>query len=114
MSNALFELHTSSFQGSISSTGQLQVKTVCLDELIAKGEVPAPDYLKIDVEGAEVQVLAGAKSLLTKTHPTIFLATHGDDLREQCYKFLTAFGYQILPIGGKELKQSDEFLVYYK
>lgn len=109
-----FEEGSSSFEGRISSQGTLQVKTVSLDELIDRGEIPTPDYIKIDVEGAEMQVFSGAKSLLMNARPTIFLATHGNDVHQQCCEFLTSLGYQLQPIGGKSLEQSDEILAYYK
>lgn len=35
-----------------------------LDSLLEAGEIPQPDFLKIDVEGSEEQVLLGAKKLL--------------------------------------------------
>lgn len=109
-----FEEGSSTFEGHISSQGTLQVKTVSLDELIARGEISTPDYIKMDVEGAEMQVFSGAKSLLANARPTIFLATHGDDVHQQCCQFLTSLGYQLQPIGGKSLEQSDEILAYYE
>ncbi|MFP4120923.1 FkbM family methyltransferase [Coleofasciculus sp.] len=108
-----FEESSSSFQGHISSQGNLQVKTVSLDDLISKGEIPTPDYLKIDVEGAEMQVFSGAKSLLKNAHPTILLAIHGRDVHHQCCQFLTSLGYQLQPIGGKSLKETDELIAYW-
>jgi FkbM family methyltransferase len=108
-----FEENSCSFQGRISSQGNLQVKTVSLDELIAKGEIPTPDYLKIDVEGAEMQVFSGAKSLLETAHPTILLATHGHDVHQPCCQFLKSLGYQLQPIGGKSLDEADELLAYW-
>jgi FkbM family methyltransferase len=111
---AYFEVSSSSFQGHLSSQGTLQVKTVSLDELVAKGEIPNPDYIKVDVEGAEMEVLSGAKSVLTKAHPTIFLATHGDDIQRQCRHFLTSLDYKLQPIVDKSLELTDEILAYYK
>jgi FkbM family methyltransferase len=109
-----FEEGSDSSQGHIGSKGTLQVKTVCLDELISSGELPTPDYIKIDVEGAEMQVFSGAKSMLANAHPTIFLATHGNDVHHQCCEFLTSLGYQLQPIDGKSLAQTDEILAYCK
>jgi len=45
------------------------VVTVTLDWIL--GHFPAPNVLKIDVEGAEGQVLAGASNLLSSTRPRI-------------------------------------------
>ena len=74
---AFFEEERSGYMGSLSSKGCIEVKTDCLDELIARGDFPAPECMKIDVEGAELSVLKGAESILADNRPTIFLATHG-------------------------------------
>ncbi|UBF28987.1 FkbM family methyltransferase [Kovacikia minuta CCNUW1] len=110
---ATFELNNSSFKGHLSTQGTLPVKTVSLDDLIAKGEIPIPDCLKIDVEGAEMSVFRGAIHLLKEAHPTLILATHGDEIQKQCREFLTSLGYQIQPIGEKSLENADELLVRY-
>jgi FkbM family methyltransferase len=45
------------------------VLTICLDWLL--GFLPAPDVVKIDVEGAELSVLHGARALLTQHKPVV-------------------------------------------
>jgi FkbM family methyltransferase len=110
---ALFELHDSSFQGRLSSQGGLEVQMIGLDELIASGKIPAPDFIKMDVEGAELSVFSGAKQLLAEKHPTIALATHGDEIQKQCRQFLTALGYQLQPLGTKDIEETDELLAIY-
>jgi len=105
-----FNQSTNSSMGHIALGGNLKVKTVSLDELISTGEVSIPDHIKIDVEGAEMMVLSGAKLMLAERHPTLFLATHGQDLRHQCCRFLEGLGYELRPIVGDSLEQSDEIL----
>jgi FkbM family methyltransferase len=47
--------------------GQVEAVSVrTLDSLLAEGAVPEPDVLKIDVEGAELDVLEGAASALQR------------------------------------------------
>ena len=41
-----------------------EVETVRLDTLVAREKLPAPDLIKIDVQGAELEVLAGASETL--------------------------------------------------
>lgn len=79
----------------LSSEGELKVKIFSLDEAILKDNFPIPQYLKIDVEGGEMSVLAGAKMLLLEHHPIIFLATHGYQRRDDCSNFLISLGYQL-------------------
>jgi len=51
-----------------------KVDSVSLDEYFK--DRTYPDVVKIDVEGAEGQVLEGAKDLLEKSHPTLFIEFH--------------------------------------
>lgn len=94
--------------GHISNDGRLCVKAVSIDKLFRAGELPEPDFVKIDVEGAELLVLSGAKTTLTTAHPTIFLATHGDDIHKSCCDFLHELGYRLQNIGAQ-----DEILAQY-
>lgn len=105
-----FRESTISSMGRIALEGNLQVKTVSLDELISAGEIPTPDHIKIDVEGAEMRVLCGAKSMLADAHPTLFLATHGCEIHQQCCRFLERLDYELRPIVGRSLEKSDEIL----
>ncbi|RLC20175.1 MAG: FkbM family methyltransferase [Deltaproteobacteria bacterium] len=98
-----------SYMGHIAPQGKLRVKTVSIDELIGAGEIPVPDYLKIDVEGAEMLVLSGAKKMLADAHPIIFLATHGEEVHKQCCEFLNEMGYQLQSIGAS----AEEILAQY-
>jgi len=111
---ASFADGASSCTGRLAVEGHYQVRTVSLDELVFGGKMPAPDYMKIDVEGAEMLVLSGARALLQEAHPVIFLATHSSDLHRQCCQFLQSIGYQLQPINGGSLEQTDEVLAYFR
>jgi hypothetical protein len=53
-------IHAGSPDGIGSSTEVIDVPTVLLDDLIGEDEV---DFLKIDIEGAELDVISGSKKL---------------------------------------------------
>jgi len=108
-----FEEGPGSSMGRISQTGRLQVETVAIDELVAKGKLPMPDYIKMDIEGGEASALAGAKSVLAQSHPTIFLATHGNHVHQECCRLLLSLGYELQPIDGMALESSSEILATY-
>jgi FkbM family methyltransferase len=57
----------------------ISCQTVTVDGLIA-ASVPPPDLIKIDVEGAEHLVIAGAKAYLARHHPTMIIETSNADL----------------------------------
>lgn len=109
-----FDEGSDSSTGHISTEGQLKVRSVSLDELVSQGEVRIPHYIKIDVEGAEKLVLFGARSILAEAHPTLFLATHGRDIHQQCCEFLESLGYSLRPIVGNKVEETNEILAYRK
>jgi FkbM family methyltransferase len=51
-------------EGLVSSKGVVQCQFTTLDEFVAEKRIDFIDILKIDVQGAETQVLAGAKKSL--------------------------------------------------
>lgn len=60
-------------------TETITCATATIDSLITDG-LPAPKLMKIDVEGAEHLVLAGAESCLTKENPVLIVETSNTDL----------------------------------
>lgn len=92
---AYFAPGIGSFDGRLAPDGRIEVETVSLDDMFSRGELPAPDFIKMDIEGGEVAALAGARKLLEQHHPAIFLATHGRDIHAQCIEFLESLGYQL-------------------
>lgn len=107
---AFFEEALSSSMGHLSPHGKIQVETVALDESLAKGELPAPDYIKMDIEGAEATALSGAAAVLARYHPVIFLATHGSQVHQECCLLIRSLGYQLQPLDGQPLETSSELL----
>ncbi len=102
----------SRYKGGISSDGNLIVKIVSLDQLYEQEVIPIPKYIKIDVEGAEMLVFIGARKILSNFHPTIFLATHGELIHDQCCAFLKSTGYELEAINGSDVKKSNEIIAY--
>ena len=86
--------------------GLLLVPIFTLDELIKLGGLDPPHVMKIDVEGAEVQVLHGASLTLKTYKPILFLALHGREQREKCYNILWENNYQIFNLKGIILDRS--------
>ena len=80
----------------------LMVPALSLDSL----DLPAPDLIKMDVEGAESAVLSGAQRTLQKAHPVVFVALHSDEQREACATLLGQAGYAIYDLSGAALNGS--------
>jgi hypothetical protein len=83
----------------------LPVPVATADSLVESGEIPAPTIVKLDVEGAEGEVLAGMKGLLSsdakprhlfvELHNTGMLHAFGTDART-VYGLLVDAGYTIV------------------
>lgn len=80
--------------GKIADHGSLQVPAVTIDWFVAEGN-PAPQLMKIDVEGAECEVLLGARECLAVSKPVLFLATHGEEVHKRCCCLLKGLGYRL-------------------
>jgi FkbM family methyltransferase len=87
-----------SYMTKISISNHLLVETIKLDTFIYENNHMPPNFIKIDVEGAEFDVLKGAQKTINEFMPTISLSTHeihnpGVDL--QCISFLEQMNYTI-------------------
>lgn len=54
----------------------------------------SPDFIKMDIEGAEAIVLAGASKTLSR-RPNMIIETHGAPVEDACVEILNRSGYQI-------------------
>lgn len=95
--------------GHLDSGGDMEVRTVRLADFCEARGIK-PNALKIDVEGAEIDVLEGARDVITTTRPVIFLSTHGPALHRQCMAWLRELGYTLKPILGGSVENTAEIL----
>jgi FkbM family methyltransferase len=66
----------------------IRVESITLDEIYP---LDPPDFIKIDVEGAELKVLRGAKVTLSRSHPALMFECDRD--QEEVRVFLRGHGY---------------------
>ena len=96
--SALFQPGPGSGRGQLAAEGTVEVPIVRLDEFARERGV-VPHLIKIDVEGAELAVLRGARTLLVEEGPGLVLSTHGEGRRQKCLEFLHRMGYRCESIG---------------
>ncbi len=48
-----------------------------LDDLIDRHRLRPPDFIKMDIEGAEVEAIKGMQATIGRYHPTILMELHG-------------------------------------
>jgi FkbM family methyltransferase len=81
------------------------IVTMALDDLLRW--LPPPKIVKVDVEGAEGEVLAGAARLL-EIHRPIFLLEVGDPATEEVTVLLKRRGYRLM--NGEHSGPNREFI----
>jgi FkbM family methyltransferase len=97
-----FLVHSSTSMGkAVGSAGrsnekysnEITVEGVSLDDLIYKKGNPAPDVIKMDIEGGEVLAMQGMKRLLKEKRPLMMIELHGHEAAQAVWKTLFAAGY---------------------
>ncbi len=86
-------------QETVSSAKVETIPITTLDQDVEENHLPAPDLIKIDIEGWELQALRGARRLLQQFRPALYLEMHGETMAEKkrkvtdIVKFLEEAGY---------------------
>jgi FkbM family methyltransferase len=77
-----------------------EIRITTLDQDIQDESLPRPDFIKIDIEGWELEALRGSRQTLATHKPALFLEMHGETMREKKRKvaeivdFLCETGYE--------------------
>jgi FkbM family methyltransferase len=87
-------------------------RAVTLDAYAREMELPSPNFVKIDVEGAEIKVFRGALETIRQHRPVIFFEVSmklwpklGGSAAEG-YEILRSMGYRLF-LGGEEIHSLD-------
>jgi FkbM family methyltransferase len=86
----------------------IQVDIDTLDHQISSYHLPEPDFIKIDVEGLELDVLLGMINTITRCKPRLFIEIHGADVPKKIenarnlVSYLSQYGYSILHVESGE------------
>ena len=87
------------------------VPATTIDHYMAEARIPRLDFIKCDVEGAELLVFKGGLSTLKRYKPTILCEVYQawlkrfDATPEEVYQFFTQLGYQAFVIENGTLKE---------
>lgn len=54
------------------------VETLAIDDLVIQQGIPRVDFIKMDIEGAELKALQGARNTIQKWRPTLAIALYHD------------------------------------
>jgi FkbM family methyltransferase len=79
----------------------IKVKTTTIDQETKSR--PLPDLLKIDVEGAEIDVLRGAHQLICAKRPILLVEIHSPEIAIQYDELIAKFGYETQDLAGNKI-----------
>ena len=102
-----FDTAETAATGHLSVQGSLDVVTTTIDHF-AESTGLVPSHMKIDVEGAEADVIQGAVETPKRYRPRILLATHSQILKQTCIGLLEANGYDVQELTERGRPVSDE------
>jgi FkbM family methyltransferase len=75
----------------------IEVETVCLDSELEKMNIKKVDFIKMDIEGSEIEAVAGAKNLLAKNSVRLAIASYhlldGLQTRRELEQLFGELGY---------------------
>ncbi|MFB6190503.1 MAG: FkbM family methyltransferase [Candidatus Nanohaloarchaea archaeon] len=87
--------------GSISGSGELEVEACRLSSLVQ--DKPAPTVVKIDVEGAEMEVLKGGEKVFREDCRTVYCEIHPEHVdATEVESLLEEYGFEVENMGGRE------------
>lgn len=91
-------------QGSVKTAQTLRIPVGMLDSDIQALDLPAPEFIKIDIEGMELDALQGMSRTLAAYHPQLFIELHGAEMPDKVeratgvIKLLEEHGYKIYDV----------------
>ena len=91
---ARFDNAQGSGRGSVQPEGKVPVQMVSLDDLMADRRLPAPDFIKMDIEGGEIGALTGGRECISTSRPIMFISIHGAKAHEFVMNFLSDLNYR--------------------
>ncbi|MBV6644208.1 MAG: FkbM family methyltransferase [Cyclobacteriaceae bacterium] len=93
---------------STSSDDYIEVETKIIDDFLTQNNF-TPDFIKIDIEGAEGMALEGMKNTLANSSPTLLIEIHVNNLQtnfhtdyKEVLKLLLKYGYTLEEIEHRE------------
>jgi FkbM family methyltransferase len=111
--------HVEGVFGETSDSGPtaeslVDVPAISLDEFVYEAKHPMPDFIKLDVEGAEGKALSGARRVLAERRPGLLLEIHGAPGRE-VWAMLQEYNYTPTNIAtGHVPETAEEFAVWIR
>ena len=105
--------HLSSSEEKGECLTQKSVELDTLDDFCAENNINTINFIKCDIEGAEMLFLAGAGNMIDKCKPTVLIEVDRDHLKrfnsspEELCSFFTEKGYASFILKDNKFKKVD-------
>jgi len=96
--------------GFVTGDGNLEVKQLSVGRMIKDGSLPVPDFIKIDVEGGEKEVLTNLGDIISSARPKMLIATHGKEYRDFTEEFLNKNKYSFRVLNPEAVSGDTEII----
>lgn len=116
-----FQSVASSINPEVAKKGgvPVKIKTISLDDYCEDNNI-VPQFVKVDIEGAEYVALKGFTKTLEKYGPALQIETHGREIDgiggsfEELLEFLAGIGYGFYNLEEGRQTNVEEYLQSYK
>jgi FkbM family methyltransferase len=102
-----------------SDESAIEIQTRVFDEYASELETQRIDLVKIDVEGAELDVLLGMRGSIEKYHPALLIEIHPQHINhfdhtvEDLLGFLETMKYSLTPVDKPSLDFGNDNITVY-
>ncbi len=100
------------------SSPVINIQARSLDSLFIEDKLSPPNFIKIDIEGAEYDALKGAQEIIKKYCPVIYISTHENHLKgveSLCKLFLSTLNYELTLINvNHDTPGIKDYIAVYK
>ncbi len=88
------------YEGEVRSdqSAPVAIRSLRLDDLVDSGELRAPQFIKVDVEGHGHRALEGMRATIAKSRPALIVAFHSRQEVDGVLGVLRPLGYNWAPI----------------
>jgi FkbM family methyltransferase len=116
LGEATFARHASTGMGRLGDKDErfldaVTVSTVTLDQFVYERGHPAPDFIKMDIEGEEGKAFHGMRRLLKESSPTMVIEIHGAAAGQEVWPVLRSENYRVYRLGNvrTEIRSTADF-----
>ncbi len=88
-----FAWHDCQDSAHLATDGDIEVEITTLDHFVLDEGNPPPDFIKIDVEGAESRALVGARRVIQRYKPNLMIELHNAEQDRAVGKILQELNY---------------------